>query len=92
MQEGMPDVHNAGTIHLAQLKFEEEIGAGSFGSVYKGTFLGTVSPFALIKYSQAALRDCRGDKEDSQGDRVSRGARHLYSPREGYDKVTFPSR
>lgn len=39
--EGMPDYQNAGTIPFSQLRFEEEIGSGSFGSVYRGTYLGT---------------------------------------------------
>jgi len=49
--EGMPDTKNAGTIPFEQLKFEEEVGAGSFGSVYRGTYLGNLS-FGLFEINK----------------------------------------
>ncbi len=39
--EGMPNVDDAQNISFDHLRIEEEIGNGSFGAVYKGTYLGT---------------------------------------------------
>jgi serine/threonine protein kinase len=49
--EGLPNVDNAHIISFDQLQFEEEIGSGSFGSVYKGSYLGT--PVAIKKIAKS---------------------------------------
>ncbi|KAL6075750.1 putative Serine/threonineprotein kinase [Balamuthia mandrillaris] len=48
--EGMPNTDFANRIHYQELIFGEEIGTGSFGSVYKGSYLGT--PVAIKKIAK----------------------------------------
>jgi serine/threonine protein kinase len=76
LEDGLPNVDEAHTIHFEQLKFDEEIGSGSFGSVYKGTYLGT--PVAIKKIAKS---------EDLQ-----RGARYLRPARGCHGQVHPPLR